>query len=375
MIDYYVVLGVQRRARLAGIKRAYRRLARRFHPDLNPGDRRAQERFKWISEAYDVLSDSEKRKKHDRELEHGPALAGGAADDPIWQAHAGKDPSFDFTDLTSGTSGFSSFFAEVFGGHAVELHADRTPRRGDDVTRTLSVGFFDSLSGVTTEMIIDAETPCPRCGGAGRVPSRARRSCPDCAGMGRVSHVSGLLHFATTCRRCSGEGALGDEGCGTCQGGGVLRRAESIKVQVPAGVDSGSRVRVSGKGKAGRNGGPTGDLIIVTQVAPHAFFRRIGDNIHCVVPITMPEAALGARIEVPTVSGRSKIKIPPGTASGQKFRLRGKGAPLLRGSGRGDQYVEVQIVTPRATDEKSRHLLKELGALVSGEDLRRGILI
>jgi molecular chaperone DnaJ len=375
VIDYYFVLGVQRRARVAVIKRAYRRLARRFHPDLNPGDRRAEERFKRISEAYDILSDSEKRKKHDRELEHGPALAAGAADDPIWQAHGRQDSPFDFADLTSVTSGFSSFFAEVFGGHAVEMHAYRTQRRGDDVTRTLSIGFFDSLSGVTSEMILDAETPCPRCGGAGRVPSRARRSCPDCAGMGRVSHVSGLLHFATTCRRCSGEGTLGDEGCGSCQGGGVLRRAESIKFQIPAGVDSGSRVRVPGKGKAGRNGGPPGDLIIVTQVEPHAFFRRIGDNIHCAVPITMPEAALGARIEVPTVSGRSKIKIPPGTASGQKFRLRGKGAPLLRGSGRGDQYVEVQIVTPRATDEKSRQLLKELGALVSGEDLRRGILI
>jgi molecular chaperone DnaJ len=368
VIDYYSILGVQRRARLSVIKKAYRRLARKYHPDLNPCDRRAEERFKRIAEAYDVLCDSEKRKKHDRELENGPALAAG---DPTWEADAGQDPGFDLGNLNSG---FASFFAEVFGGRIVETQADRTTRRGADVTRTLSIGFFDALSGLTTELTIDAETSCPRCGGAGRVVSRTRRPCPDCAGMGRVSHVSGLLHFATTCRRCSGEGALGDEGCGNCQGGGVLRREESLKIQIPGGVDSGSRVRVPGKGRAGRNGGPPGDLFIVTQVAPHSFFKRIGDNIHCAVPITMPEAALGARIEVPTVGGRSKIKIPPGTASGQKFRLRGKGAPLLRGSGRGDQYVEVHIVTPRATDEKSRQLLKELGALASGEELRRGIL-
>jgi molecular chaperone DnaJ len=166
---------------------------------------------------------------------------------------------------------------------------------------------------------------------------------------------------------------LGDEGCGNCQGTGVLRRSETIKIPIPAGVDNSSRVRVPGKGRAGRQGGPPGDLFIVTQVAPHPFFRRIGDNIHCTVPITVTEAALGARIEVPTIDGRASIKIPPGTESGQKFRLRGKGAPLMRGSGRGDEYVEVHIVTPRAADEKSRQLLRELGVLAPGEELRRGI--
>jgi len=375
VIDYYGVLGVARKARLAEVKKAYRRLARKFHPDLNPGDKRAEERFKQISEACDVLSDADKRKKHDRELAHGEGFSPGPEDAPFWGAVPGQEPGLEFGDLGAVAPGFSSFFSEIFGRPDRESRPDTAPRRGADVTRTLSVGFFDALRGTTTEMSIEAEASCPRCNGSGRVPSRARRACPDCAGTGRVSHVSGLLQFATTCRRCSGEGTLGDEGCGSCQGAGVLRRVETIKIHVPAGVDTGSRVRVPGKGRAGRNGGPLGDLSIVTQVAPHVFFRRIGDNIHCAVPITVPEAALGARIEVPTINGRSKIRIPPGTQSGQKFRLRGKGAPLLRGSGRGDQYVEVHIVTPRATDEKSRQLLKELGALTSGEELRRGIRI
>ena len=374
MVNHYDILGVDRKARLAEIKRAYRRLARKFHPDLNPGDKRAEERFKQISEAYDVLSDSEKRKKHDRELQFGQGFAAGPEGAPFWGV-PGQDPGFDFGDLSGADSGFSAFFSEIFGRRNAEGLEDQTPRRGSDVTRTLGTGFFDALRGLTTDMTIDAEAPCPRCNGSGRVPSRTRRPCPDCAGTGRVSHVSGLLHFATTCRRCSGEGMLGYEGCGNCQGAGVLKQEETLRIHIPPGVDTGSRVRVHGKGRAGRNGGPPGDLYIVTQVAPHPFFKRIGDNIHCAVPITVPEAALGARIEVPTIDGRSHIKIPPGTENGQKFRLRGKGVPLLRGTARGDQYVEVHIVTPRATDEKSRQLLKDLGALTSGEELRRGIRI
>ena len=374
MVSYYEILGVERKARLADIKKAYRRLARKFHPDLNPGDKRAEERFKQISEAYDVLSDTEKRKKHDRDLQFGQGFAAGAEGAPFWGV-PGQDPGFEFGDLGVGASGFSSFFSEIFGRRDGETQEDRTPRRGSDVTRTLSIGFFDALRGLTTEMTIEAEASCLRCNGSGRVPSHARRPCPDCAGTGRVSHVSGLLHFATTCRRCSGEGMLGYEGCGNCQGAGVVKKAETLKIHIPGGVDTGSRVRVPGKGRAGRNGGPPGDLYIVTQAPPHPFFKRIGDNIHCAVPITVPEAALGARIEVPTIDGRSHIKIPPGTENGQKFRLRGKGAPLLRGSARGDQYVEVHIVTPRATDEKSRQLLKDLGALTSGEELRRAIRI
>jgi molecular chaperone DnaJ len=372
VIDCYAVLGVERKARLGEIKKAYRRLARKYHPDLNPGDARAEERFKQISEAYDVLSDSERRRKLDRDLEHQEGFGPG---ERSWTSASMPDTGFDIGDLAGEGSGLSSFFSEIFGRRDAAAQEEGAPRRGDDVTRALSLGFFEALHGVTTEMAIEAEASCPRCNGSGRVPSRTRRPCPDCAGTGRISHISGLLRFASTCRRCAGGGLLGDEGCGNCQGTGVLRRPETIKIHIPAGVDNGSRVRVPGKGKAGRHGGPSGDLFIVTQVAAHPFFRRIGDNIHCTVPITVTEAALGARIEVPTIDGRASVRIPPGTESGQKIRLRGKGAPLMRGAGRGDEYVEVHIVTPRAADEKSRQLLRELGGLASGEELRRGIRI
>jgi len=373
VVNHYEVLGVDRKARLADIKKSYRKLARKHHPDLNPGDKRAEERFKQISEAYDVLSDPEKRKKHDIELQYGERFAAGEDGRPFRGTGPAPDVGFDFGDLGSAASSFSSFFSEILGRGDGDVRDDTVPRRGEDVTHARNVGFFDALRGLATELAIDAETACPRCNGSGTVPSRARRPCPDCAGTGRISHVSGALRFATTCRRCGGKGTLGSEGCGNCRGTGVLRRRETIKVHIPAGVDNGSRVRVGGKGRAGRNGGPNGDLYIVTNVAPHPFFRRIGDNIHCSVPITVSEAALGSRIDVPTIDGSASVKIPPGTSSGQKFRLRGKGAPLLRGSGRGDQYVEVHIVTPRATDEKSRQLLRELGALSPGEELRRGL--
>lgn len=371
-MSFYDVLGVDRKARIGDIKKAYRRLARKYHPDLNPGDRRAEERFKQISEAYEVLSDSEKRKKHDLELQYGAGAAGGPfrAGGP---AGPGPGMEFDLGDLGGPGQGFSSFFSEIFGRHAPEQQEGTAPRQGADVTQTISIDFFDALQGKTVEIALEVESSCPRCHGSGTVPSRTRRPCPDCAGTGRISHVSGVLRFASTCRRCGGQGTLGSEGCGHCSGTGVLKQRETIKVHIPAGVDSGSRVRVAGKGRAGRNGAPNGDLYIVTQVGTHPFFRRIGDNIHCTVPVSVTEASVGSRIQVPTVDGWASVKIPPGTESGQKFRLRGKGAPLLRGSGRGDQYVEVHVATPRANDERSRQLLRELGALHPGEELRRGI--
>jgi molecular chaperone DnaJ len=367
-MNAYDVLGVPRKARLPEIKKAYRRLARKYHPDLNPGDARAEERFKQITEAHDILTDPGKRRAHDQTLDLGGARASGPAGRGApWPAEG--EVGFDLGDL----GGVSSFVSELFGARWGETQDRGGPRRGADVTRTIRVGFFDALRGLTTDLAIDAESPCPRCGGSGRVPARVRRSCSDCAGTGRIGHVSGLLRFASVCRRCDGEGMIGSEGCGACQGSGVLTRRETIKVHIPAGVDDDSRVRVPGKGGAGRRGGPPGDLFIVTQVEPHPFFRRIGDNIYCTVPITVSEAALGTRLEVPTVDGKASIRIPPGTENNQKFRLRGKGAPLLRGSGRGDQYVEVRVVTPRATDERARELLRELGTLDRGEEVRRGL--
>ncbi|HEU4401800.1 MAG TPA: J domain-containing protein [Candidatus Polarisedimenticolia bacterium] len=367
-MNSYEVLGVNRKARLAEIKKVYRRLARKYHPDLNPGDKRAEERFKQITEAYEILSNPDKRRAHDRELEFGGAATGGGAGSPPWEQDLRT--GVDLGDL----GGFASIFSEILGAQGAGARQQSGPRKGGDVTHALRVGFFDALRGLETEMSLEAESACPRCNGSGTVPSRVRRPCPDCAGTGRINHVSGMLRFASSCRRCNGEGTLGSEGCGHCRGSGILTRRETLKVHIPAGVDNGSRVRVSGRGRAGRNGGAPGDLYIITQVEPHPFFRRIGDNIYCTVPITVSEAALGTRLEVPTIDGKTRIRIPPGTESDQKFRLRGKGAPSLRGTARGDQYVEVRVVTPPAADERSRQILRELGDLHPGDDVRRGIL-
>ena len=366
-MNHYEVLGVDRKARPADIKKAYRKLARKYHPDLNPGDRRAEERFKRITEAYETLSDPQKRKEHDLRADYEARAAAGGSSGP---ADGGFERTFDLGDF-GGIGGASSILSEILGGQEPR---DRTaPLRGEDVTHTIDLGFFEALRGRTSDLTIDAETACARCNGAGTVPSRVRRPCPDCAGTGRISHVSGLLRFASSCPRCRGDGMLGSEGCGHCRGSGVLRQRETIEVSIPPGVDNGSRVRVPGRGRAGRNGGPPGDLYLVTRVDPHPFFLRIGDNILCTVPITVSEAALGTRLDVPTVDGKAKIRIPPGTENGQKLRLRGKGAPSLRGTGRGDQFVEVRITTPRAADERSRQLLRELGALDPGDEIRRGL--
>ena len=365
-MNYYDVLGVGRRARSGEIKKAYRKLARKFHPDLNPGDRTAEDRFKQATAAYETLVDSKKRKAYDLQLEFGGAPHPGGA------PPRGFESTFDMGDL-GGVGGFSSFFSEFIGGRGSAPEERTAPRRGDDRIHSIRVGFFEALRGLSTKLTLDVESACPRCSGAGTIPSRIRRPCPDCAGTGRISHSSGMLRFASSCRRCSGEGSLGSEACSNCHGGGVLTRQETLKIKIPAGVDNGSRVRVPGRGRVGRNGGPPGDLYIITHVEPHPFFNRIGDNIFCTVPITVSEAALGARLEIPTVDGKSGIRVPPGTQSGQKFRMRGKGAPSLRGSGRGDQYVEVRVATPPAADERTRELLRELGALNPGEEVRRRI--
>jgi molecular chaperone DnaJ len=358
-MSLYDVLGLSRKARPAEIKRAYHRLARKHHPDLNPGDRRSAEFFKQVNEAYAVLTDPPKRKAYDRDLEtHGDERSAPRV-----------PPGFD-----PGAAGYvSTIISEILRDAGLAEAARSAPRRGEDVTCMLPIGFSQALQGLTARMEIEAETGCDRCAGAGRVPSSARRPCPDCAGTGRISRLPGPLRVSSPCRRCEGEGSLGWDGCGSCAGAGVLTRCETISVQIPAGVDNGSRVRVPGRGRAGRNGGPPGDLYVVTQVEPHPFFRRIGDNIHCTVPITVSEAALGTRIEVPTIDGKTRIRIPPGTQTGQKFRLRGKGAPSLRGTARGDHYVETRITTPRAVSQRARQLLQELGAVEAGEALRRGL--
>jgi molecular chaperone DnaJ len=359
----YETLGVGRKARLTDIKKAYRRLARKHHPDLNPGDKSAADRFKRITEAYETLSDTGKRKQYDHHIDLGipwqGAAAGHAGGPSAWNPGAGF------------TGGLSDLFSDILGGRRAARHNRRAPRQGDDITQPLEIPFFDALRGTTVELALNTESTCSRCNGSGAVSASTQRPCPECAGTGQVSHHAGVLRFASPCRRCDGEGTLGWAGCGSCGGAGVTTRRETIKVHIPAGVATGSRVRVQGKGRAGRNGGRAGDLYIITHVSAHPYFRRIGDNIHCTVPITVTEAALGTRIEVPTIDGSAKIRIPPGTGNGQQFRLRGKGAPSLRGRVRGDHYVEAEIRTPPTNDERTRELLRSLGELHSGETLRR----
>ncbi|HEV8336030.1 MAG TPA: molecular chaperone DnaJ [Candidatus Polarisedimenticolia bacterium] len=353
-VDYYEVLGVGRKARPAEIKKAYKRLARKCHPDLNPGNRTAEEQFKRITEAYAVLSDPEKRRRYDQ--------GGLGAEGSPFQGAGGAGPGVppDFGAAGFG-GGFSDIFAEIFGEGPAPR--EREPRTGGDRVYPMRIGFFDALRGLTTTIQIEGEEACPVCAGLGVVASSRARVCPDCHGTGKVERFGGRIRFTPTCRRCGGSGRLMEETCSRCSGSGKISRVQKLQVQIPPGVDTGSRVRIAGKGGAGVLGGPPGDLYILIQVDSHPFFSRAGDQILCTVPVTFSEAALGSKVEVPTVDGPATIRIPPGTQSGQKLRLRGRGAPSLRGGARGDQIVEVKVVTPDVRDEKAKTLLRQLAEL------------
>ncbi len=308
--DYYKLLGVSRKAKAEDIKKAYRRLARRYHPDVNPGDTESEEQFKRISEAFEVLSDPKKREIYDRYGYYSEQAAG---------AGGGAGAPFDFSRFDA--SNFRDVFSEIFSNIRSQTTQTRTQAaRGADIEYPLAVSFDDAMHGLTATVEVARSEPCAVCGGKG--------------------DLSGSL-------------------CGACRGSGVYPKRETLSVKIPAGVDTGSRIRVPGKGQAGAHGGPAGDLFIITNVSAHAYFKRQGDNIYCTVPITVPEAALGARIEVPTVDGKARLKIPPGTQSGQKFRLRERGAWSLRGGGvRGDQFVEVKVTLPKVISEETKELLQ-----------------
>jgi len=361
--DYYQLLGVGRKARPAEIKKAYKRLARKCHPDLNPGNRAAEERFKRITEAYEVLSDPEKRRRYDQmgATAQGPSFRPG-----FTGFGGGASPDFGFPSGGLG-AGFSDIFAEIFGERPAPR--SREPRPGEDRVHPIRIGFFDALRGLTTELPIEGEEACGECAGSGVVSSARVPVCPDCQGTGRIERTGGRIRFSSACRRCGATGKLTEETCRRCGGSGNIGRLQKIQVRIPPGVDTGSRVRIPGKGGAGALGGPPGDLYIQIQVDSHPFFSRAGDQILCTVPVSFSEAALGSKVEVPTLDGPASIRIPPGTQSGQKIRLRGRGAPSLRGGGRGDQIVEVRVVTPDARDERVRTLLRQL-AEMDRTDLR-----
>ncbi|MFN3330307.1 MAG: molecular chaperone DnaJ, partial [Pyrinomonadaceae bacterium] len=356
------------------IKKAYRRLARKYHPDVNPGDKVAEEKFKEIQEAYDILSDEKKRKIYDKFGYYNENLDPDAPFGAKTGASSGginfdfSGFSWDFGDFgtRSGSTGstFRDIFSELFGGGSKrEAEPPKPmPKRGEDIEIPLALSFDEAVKGLTTNITVNRSEQCPRCQGAGDTGGPLV-ICSTCNGSGKVTKIGGRLQFSQVCPDCAGTGRR-RQPCSLCQGKGVIPKTEQVKVRIPAGVDTGSRVRVPKKGHAGRLGGEPGDLYIITNVSNHKYFTRKGDNIYVTVPITIPEAVLGAKIEVPTIEGKAQLRIPPGTQSGQRFRLRGRGVPSLRNPNlRGDQYVEVQIKLPKVISEETKELLRQFEKL------------
>ena len=368
--DYYATLGVGRDAKEEEIRKSYRRLVRKYHPDVNPGDKAAEERFKRIQEAYDVLSDKKKRDVYDQfgfYSDHVPP--GGGA--PGGGAHPGGGfdfHGFDFRDFTGAQeegphAGFRDIFSQFFGGRgaAGPETATHAPERGSDLEYGLNIGFWDSIRGTQVRLNVSRQEQCSVCGGSGSAGGGSA-ICPECDGAGKVTQMAGAMKFSLTCPRCQGKGRLRNF-CASCHGDGRRVATEPVEVRIPPGANTGSRLRVPGKGNAGRMGGPTGDLYINIRVEPHPLFTRNGNNVEIRIPVTVSEASLGAKVEVPTIDGRAHLKIPPGTQSGQRLRMREKGVLDTRSGVRGDQIVEVVIQAPKANDERTREILRELAQL------------
>ena len=358
--DYYAILGVSRNAKEAEIKKVYRQLARKNHPDVNPGDKSAEERFKDIQEAYEVLMDPKKRSIYDK---YG-FYSENFKEPPPGSGYGFADGFPNYSGMDFGQSGQSSFrdvFSELFGGGSGRSR--RTgPMRGADLEHHLNISFIESVQGLSTRIVFRRNKSCSSCGGSGQDRSSQQQTCQRCQGSGQEAKAHGFMKFSSPCRSCGGTGYTGNR-CKACNGTGGVPVQENITVRIPAGVGNGFRMRVPGKGNAGINGGPPGDLFLIITVRPHEFFRREGNDIICTVPITITEAALGTKIEVPSISGKALLRIPPGTQSGQKLRLRGKGAPSLRGGQHGNQIVEIRIVVPKIADERSKEILRELEKL------------
>ena len=370
--DYYNILGVKKDAKADEIKKAYRRLARKHHPDVNPNDKASEEKFKEVQESYDVLSDDKKRKVFDRFGYYADNLDvnspyGSSAGTSGGAASANYDFSgFNFEPGGSGgsSSSFRDIFSDLFSGGASSRTTREPevpkplPKKGADIEIPLALSFEESFTGMTTNITVERSEQCTKCQGAGDTGGPVV-VCPTCKGTGQVLKSGGRLQFSQTCPDCEGTGRR-RQPCSQCSGKGVTPKTEQVKIRIPAGVDTGSRVRIPKKGQGGRLGAEAGDLFIITNVGKHPHFTRKGDNIFVTVPITVPEAALGTKIEVPTVEGKAQLKIPAGTESGQKFRLRERGFPSLRNPNlRGDQFVEVQIYLPRIISEETKEALRQ----------------
>ena len=349
--DYYAALGVSKSATQAEIKKAYRRLAQKHHPDANPGDKAAEERFKEVSAAYDVLGDEKRRAEYDRVREMASAgfgaggFGGGGFGGP-------GGARVRFEDL----GGVGDLFGDLFGGAA---GGRRAPARGADLETEVRISFAQAMEGATVPVRVAGRSPCETCGGSGAKPGTSVRTCTGCGGTGTIAVDQGMFSIAQPCPRCGGSGREIEERCPTCGGSGATRRTRTLKVKIPAGVDDGARIRLAGRGEPGGPGAPPGDLYVVVRVAPHQVFGRRGDHLTVEVPVTYPEAALGARVQVPTLNGPVTLKVPAGTPSGKTFRIRGRGIPR-RGGGTGDLLATVKVAVPGKLSKKERELLEQL---------------
>jgi molecular chaperone DnaJ len=345
--DLYETLGVTKGASQDEIKKAYRKLARQYHPDANQGDSSAEERFKEVQAAYDVLSDPEKRKQYDRfgsQNGRGGFGAGGV-----------NFQDFDLGDLGD----LGDIFGGLFGGRGRGQQQERG-RRGSDLEVEVRLSFEDSLKGVETTIPVQLETACRECGGSGAKPGTAPILCPECKGRGVKAESQGLFALSQPCPRCRGNGTVIEDPCPRCHGSGRERRTKRYTVKIPAGVKDGSRIKLRGKGEAGYGGAEAGDLYVVTRVAPSKVFTRRGDDLVVDIPVTYPDAALGAQVDVPTPDGSVTVKVKPGTTDGKLLRVKGKGAPKLKGSGKGDVLARVKLTVPKKLSKKQRELLEEL---------------
>ena len=357
--DYYQVLGVPKNASSADVKKAYRKLAQKWHPDANRGNKEAEERFKEISAAYDVLGDGEKRKQYDQVREMAAAGGGGFGGFP---GGAGSGGRVRVEDFGFGREGFGNVgdFEDLFSVFTGRGGRARGPTRGADLETEVRVSFEDAMRGITVPLRIQGPAPCPTCGGSGARPGTAPRTCPVCGGSGSVTVNQGVFSMARPCPECGATGRIIDQPCETCHGSGSVRRAREFSVKVPPGVRDGARIRLKGRGEAGPPGAQPGDLYVVVRVAPHRLFGRRDGDLTLELPISYAEAVLGADVPVPTLNGQVRLKIPAGTPSGKTFRIRGKGAPRPRKGGHGDLLVTVRVDVPSKPSKEERELLGQL---------------
>jgi molecular chaperone DnaJ len=353
-MDFYIVLGLERGATLHDIKRAYKRLARRYHPDINPGDRLAAQQFRQIAEAYETLSDPERRRRYDTT----------GASPRINPEPAYGFEGFDFSVSVGGSEAptFGDLFADVFQQRAA--HANGEPERGVDLYERIELSFEEALAGGQRTLTVTRQEHCRTCRGLGHLHAAEIR-CMHCHGAGVVKSARGHMVFSKPCPSCRGAGRLRQANCPSCAGQQVEMRSETLTINIPAGLADGARIRVPAKGHVGRNGGENGDLFINVRVQPHRLFRREGDDVHLTVPVAIHEAALGAKIDVPAPDGHARLRVPPGTQSGQRFRIHERGISSPHTGRRGDLVVEVRLVLPKILDERSKELLREFGRINS----------